>query len=86
MKKSEIKNFRIMGSFTQYGKKVTFNKEIRSLNEDNAIENVYLFFGSKHKIKRNQIKILEIKEIDKKDITDRLVQEFATNKDISIRR
>ncbi|MHA1984386.1 MAG: 50S ribosomal protein L18Ae [Candidatus Hodarchaeales archaeon] len=86
MSKSEIKNFRIMGSFTQHGKKVTFKREIRSLNEDNAIENVYLFFGSKHRIKRAQIKILEVKEINKKDITDKLVQEFATNKDISIRR
>ena len=86
MNKSKIKNFKITGSFSEKGKKVTFNKEIRSLDKDDAIEKIYQFFGSKHKVKRNQIKILEIKTIDKKDITDRLVQEFATNKDISIRR
>lgn len=39
-----------------------FKKTIQSNNEKNAREKVYSLLGSKHRLKRNQIKISEIKE------------------------
>ena len=86
MSKADIKNFIVKGSYSNKGTKVAFKKEFRAVSKENAIEKIYLFLGSKHSIKRAQITISEVAEIAIKDITDKLVQEFATNHDISIRR
>lgn len=83
---STIKNFRLKGFYNERGKKISFNQETRALNENEAKEKIYLFYGSKHKIKRQQITFLELKELKVDEITDPLVQEFANNKDLSIRR
>ena len=42
----------------------SFIKEIESSSEKNAIEKVYSLMGSKHGLKRNMIKIDEVKEIE----------------------
>lgn len=86
MSKTVIKNFRVNGSYSYKGKKTSFKKEFRAVSKENAIEKMYLFLGSKHSIKRAQISIAEVVELATKDITDKLIQEFATSQDISIRR
>ncbi len=47
-----------------------FSKEILGVNEKDVIERIYSIFGSNYKVKRNKIKILEIKEIKEGEITD----------------
>ncbi len=42
----------------------SFTKEIESSSEKNAIEKVYSLMGSKHGLKRNQIKIDGVKTIE----------------------
>jgi large subunit ribosomal protein LX len=58
----EVKVYRIKGRFLMGERMQTFTKEYRAISERNAIEKAYSDFGSKHKVKRNRIKIEEVKE------------------------
>ena len=59
---SEIKTFRVIGKITKPNYKTTFQKEIRALKPEDAIEEVYKTMGSKHKVKRFYIKIEKVEE------------------------
>ena len=84
--KTTIKNFLITGSYTHKGKQVKFKREFRAVKQEDAVEKIYLNLGSNHGVKRNLIKIADVKEISADEIQDKLVKEFATNKNISIGR
>ncbi len=59
-----MKTYIIEGDFNINGKKWQhFKKAIQSNNERNALERIYSMLGSKHRLKRNQIKINAIKEV-----------------------
>lgn len=58
------KDFEVMGSFKNGLDWQPFTKVISAPNESQATESVYNIFGSKHKLKRNYIKIDSIKLID----------------------
>lgn len=59
-------------------KKVLFNfeKEVPAYDEKHALEKIYSLFGSVFKVKRTQIKILEIKEISKEEVKDKKLRKF----------
>ena len=40
-----------------------FNLQVRDVTEENALEQIYCNLGSRHKAKRFQIKIKEVKEV-----------------------
>ncbi len=42
--------------------KIPFEKEITDISKENALEKIFSEFGSKHKAKRFDIKIIDIKE------------------------
>ena len=54
-----------------------FVKEVRALNEKQAIEYVYSVLGSNHKVRRKHIRITSVKEISLEEATDRKVVELA---------
>ena len=58
-----MKNFEIMGIFLVKGKEHKFSKKLSALNEGLAAERIYTLMGSKHKLKRRNIQISEIKEV-----------------------
>ncbi len=58
-----------MGSETQ-----VFTKEFRAVKEEDIYEKLYSIFGSKHGIKRNQIKIDSIEEIAEDEVQDPVVK------------
>ncbi|OLS19518.1 MAG: 50S ribosomal protein L18Ae [Candidatus Heimdallarchaeota archaeon LC_3] len=82
----KIRNYLVNGTYTHKGKKVNFKQEIRAVKEEDAIEKIQLAFGSNHGVKRNQIKIANVKELNKDQISNKMIKEFSTNQDISIRR
>jgi large subunit ribosomal protein LX len=59
---SEVKTFKIIGEITKPNLKTMFRKEIRALKPEHAIEEIYKILGSKHRVKRFHIKIVEIEE------------------------
>jgi large subunit ribosomal protein LX len=68
------KIYRIKGSFVMGSETQVFTKELRAINEEDIYEKIYSIFGSKHRIKRNQIKIDSIEEIAEDDVEDPIVK------------
>ncbi len=78
---SEIKYYLIKGTAlfgeSHYPERRKFVKVIRALNEKQAIEYIYSYFGSKNKIKRYNIKIEEIRELKEEEVADKRVKEIG---------
>ncbi|WP_048150818.1 MULTISPECIES: 50S ribosomal protein L18Ae [Methanolacinia] len=60
----DMKNFEVTGSFKNGLEWQPFTKVISAPNEIQATESTYNVFGSKHRLKRNYIKIDSIKLIN----------------------
>jgi large subunit ribosomal protein LX len=74
---SEVKIFRVIGEINKPNFKTTFKKEIRALKNEDAVDHVYKEIGSKHKVKRFQIKILKVEQISLEEVTDPIVKKMA---------
>ena len=75
---TSVKVFRIIGSFKQKRETSPFSKEICALTEDQAMERLYSEFGSRNRLKRQQIRIEEINQISNNEITDPFVKKLVT--------
>lgn len=74
---SEIKIFRIEGTYYKKFKKYLFRKEVRALKEEDALEKVLSQITSIG-ILRRQIKIQEIREISLQECEDYLIRELSS--------
>jgi len=78
---SEVKIYRVEGlMLISHDKLPTwqrFVKEVRALNEKQAVEKVYSLLGSCHKLKRYHIKIEKIYEIKPEEVTKREILHFT---------
>lgn len=57
-----VKVYRIRGWFKVGRGRFRFTKEVRALSREQALERVYSELGSKHRVKRNLIRIEEVAE------------------------
>jgi len=57
-----MKSFIVKGKFKAGNAWENFTKTVESQNEKNATDKTYSIFGSKHRVKRNQIQIESIAE------------------------
>ncbi|MFX0059207.1 MAG: 50S ribosomal protein L18Ae [Candidatus Hodarchaeota archaeon] len=73
---SEIKIYRIIGTYKKKHKKYLFRKEVRALKEEDALEKALSQITSIG-IYRRQIKIEEIKEITLEESQDYLIREIS---------
>jgi ribosomal protein L20A (L18A) len=73
---SEIKIFRIIGTYYLKRKKYLFRKEVRALKQDDALEKALSQITSIG-ILRRQIRIQEIKQITKEECEDYLIRELS---------
>ncbi len=74
---SEIKVFRIVGKIKKPNYQTDFRKEIRALKPEDAVEKIYKEIGSKHRVKRFQIRIVNVEEISSEEITDPVVKKLT---------
>jgi len=74
---SEIKVFRVVGRITKPNFQTDFRKEISALKPEEAVERIYKEIGSKHRVKRFQVKILKVEEISREEITDPTVRKLT---------
>jgi len=73
----DVKVFRVIGKITKPNYKTDFQKEVRAVKPEDAAETVYKEIGSKHKAKRFQIKITEVKEISPDEIKSPLIRKLT---------
>ena len=73
---SEIKIYRIIGTYRKKFKKYLFRKEVRALKEKDALEKA-LTQSTSIGIFRRQINIQEVKEISPDEAQDYLIRELS---------
>ena len=74
---SEVKVFRVIGKIRKPNFQTEFQKEVRALKPEDAVEKVYMELGSKHRVKRFQMKISQVEEIGPEEIEDILVKKMT---------
>jgi len=60
---SEVKVYKVTGRITKPNFRTNFQKDVRALKPEEAIERIYKDLGSKHRVKRFHIIIEEVKEV-----------------------
>jgi len=73
---SEIKIYRIVGTYNKNYRKFLFRKEVRAMKEEDALEKALSQITSIG-IFRRQIKIKEIREISVEETRDYLIRELS---------
>ncbi|MCJ7722267.1 50S ribosomal protein L18Ae [Candidatus Bathyarchaeota archaeon] len=74
---NEVKVFRVIGKIRKPNFQTDFRKEVRALKPEDAVEKVYMLLGSKHRVKRFQIKISKVDEIALEDIEDNIMKKLT---------
>ena len=74
---SEVKVFRVIGKIRKPNFQTEFQKEVRALKPEDAVEKVYMLLGSKHRVKRYQMTISQVEEIGPEEIEDILVKKMT---------
>ncbi len=78
---SEVKTYEIRGTavfnVSRFPTRQKFVKYIRALNERQALEKLYSDFGSKNKIKRSNIKVEEIKEVNPEHVPNKYIRDIS---------
>lgn len=75
---SEVKVYRVIGRIRKPNLKTNFQKEVRALKPEDAVEEVYKILGSKHRVKRFHIRIERVEEVsDPEEIRDPIIRSLT---------
>lgn len=77
-KMSKLKVFRVSGEINKPNLKTPFIKEVLAAKADHAVETVYAEIGSKHRVKRFQLKISKVEELSVDDIENPIIKKIVT--------
>jgi large subunit ribosomal protein LX len=81
---SEVKVFRVSGKINKPNFRTEFKKEVRALKPEDAVEKVYMMLGSKHRVRRFQMRIFKVEEISPEEITNLLVKKMTPGAEDSV--
>jgi large subunit ribosomal protein LX len=81
---SEVKVFRVIGEIRKPNFQTDFRKEVRALKPEDAKEKVYMELGSKHRVKRFQIRIVKVEQISLEEIESPLVKKLTLGEEESV--
>ena len=73
-----MKVFRVTGEINKPKLKTPFAKELVVDKPEHAIEKVYAEIGSKHRVKRFQIKIVNVEEVLVEEIENPILKKIVT--------
>ena len=74
---SKLKVFRVTGEINKPNLKTPFMKELLAVKSEHAVEKVYAEIGSKHRVKRFQLKISKVEEISVDDIENPILKKIV---------
>ena len=81
---SEVKVFRVIGKIRKPNFQTEFRKEVRALKPEDAVEKEYMLLGSKHRVKRYQMTIAKVEEIQPKEIKNNIVKKLTPGAEESV--
>jgi large subunit ribosomal protein LX len=82
---TKVKVFQVIGEIVKPNFQTKFRKEIRALKPEDAIEKIYKDFGSRHRAKRFQIKIKEVKEMSPEEIENPLIKKLTLGEEEGVK-
>ncbi len=74
---NEVRVFRVTGEIKKPNYQTSFRKEVRAMKPENAVEKVCKELGSKHRVKRFQIKIAHVEEIGTEEIENPVIKKLT---------
>ena len=77
-KMTNLKVFRVSGKINKPNLKTPFSKEVLAAKSEHAVEKIYAEIGSKHRVKRFQLKILQVEEISADEIENPIIKKIVT--------
>jgi large subunit ribosomal protein LX len=80
----EVKVFRVSGEIRKPNFQTEFRKEVRALKPEDAVEKVYMELGSKHRVKRFQMRISKVEEIGVEEIENIIVKKLTLGEEESV--
>lgn len=69
--------FKVTGKINKPNLKTEFAKEVLAAKPEHAIEKVYAEIGSKHRVKRHHLKILNVEEISLEQIENPILKKIV---------
>lgn len=81
---SEVKVFRVIGEIKKPNFETEFRKEVRALKPEDAVEKVYTELGSRHRVRRYQMKISKVEEVSPEEIKDALLKKMTQGAEESV--
>lgn len=78
---SEVKVFRVIGEIRKPNLETSFRKEVIAIKSEHAVEKVYAELGSKHRVKRFQIKIVRVEEVTPDEIENLLLRKLVVGEE-----
>jgi large subunit ribosomal protein LX len=76
-----LKVFRVTGEILKPNLKTSFSKEIVAAKSEHAVEKVYAELGSKHRVKRFHIRIVNVEEIPPDQIENPLLKKMISGEE-----
>ncbi len=77
----KLKVFRVTGEIQKPNLQTPFRQEIVAEKPEHAMEKVYAEIGSKHRVKRFHIKIINVEEIPPEEIVNPILKNLVTGEE-----
>ena len=73
-----MKVFRVTGEINKPNLQTPFAKEVIADKPEHAVEKIFAEIGSKHRVKRHHIKIMNAEEVSPEDIENPILKKIVT--------
>jgi len=73
-----LKVFRVTGEISKPNLQTPFAKEVMADKPEHAVEKVYAEIGSKHRVRRHHIKIMNAEEVSPENIENPILKKMVT--------
>lgn len=81
MNEVKVSVYRVIGRITKPNLRTSFQKEVRAVKPEDAVEEVYKIIGSKHRVKRYHMRIDKVEQVEPEDVRDPYVRALTLNEE-----
>lgn len=78
---NKVKVFKVTGEISKPNLKTSFKKEVIAMKSEHAVEKIYAELGSRHRVKRFQIKIAKVEEVPPEQIESPLLKKLVVGEE-----
>lgn len=78
---NKVKVFKVTGEISKPNLKTSFKKEVIAIKSEHAVEKIYAELGSRHRVKRFQIKIAKVEEVPPEEIQNPLLKKLVVGEE-----